>query len=158
MPLPRITLVGADGSEEATRAAALAGELAVAAGGRVVVLAVVVLPASLLDVVDRATVDASLTAAAAEMSAAAAAAATAQGAAVTVDERRTSGSVGSALVAAAEELGADLIVVGRRGSGRVGHAAFGSVSSRVAATARCPVIVVPAVRSAGTADDVGRAG
>lgn len=38
--------------------------------------------------------------------------------------------------------GADLLVVGSRGSGGLGRRGVGSVSSRVASEARCPVIII----------------
>ncbi len=53
------------------------------------------------------------------------------------------GSAVSTLLAEAEENDANLVVVGTRGLGAIRRALMGSVSTRVARDARCPVAVVP---------------
>lgn len=143
MPPPRTILVCVDGSDDAIRAADAAGELAAAVAGRVIVLAVVGLPKSLLDVVDHEAVEVALAGAVSDMTRAAVAAAATHGVEVTVEHRRASGSAGRAIVDAAAELRADLIVVGRHGSGQVARTILGSVSGRVVAGAQCPVLVIP---------------
>lgn len=49
----------------------------------------------------------------------------------------------STLVAVADETGADLIVVGRHGHRSFPEQVLGSTSAAVAATAACPVLVIP---------------
>jgi nucleotide-binding universal stress UspA family protein len=56
------------------------------------------------------------------------------------------GDPGREIVAAARTMSADLVVVGSRGRGGVRGLFLGSVSRRVAATAPCSVLVVPALR------------
>ena len=53
-----------------------------------------------------------------------------------------SGDPARRIAAVAESARADLIVVGARGTGAVGDALLGSVSSRLAADAPCPVLVI----------------
>lgn len=60
-----------------------------------------------------------------------------------VELRVELGTPAERILAAAEELGAELLVVGSRGRSAVRSALLGSVSSAVAARARCPVVVVP---------------
>jgi nucleotide-binding universal stress UspA family protein len=57
------------------------------------------------------------------------------------------GSPMNVLLALAEEEDADLIVVGSRGMGGYPELLLGSTSTQVAQHARCPVTVVPDVRS-----------
>jgi nucleotide-binding universal stress UspA family protein len=62
------------------------------------------------------------------------------------DETQTLLPVGAAepaLLGAAAAAGAAALVVGARGHGRVHRAVLGSVSGRVAASAPCPVVIVP---------------
>ncbi|HWJ63883.1 MAG TPA: universal stress protein [Acidimicrobiales bacterium] len=49
----------------------------------------------------------------------------------------------SALLGAASDVGADLIVVGRQGHRAFPEQVLGSTSAAVAASARCPVLVIP---------------
>ncbi len=53
------------------------------------------------------------------------------------------GDAATALLGAAAATGAAAVVVGARGHGRVHRAVLGSVSGRLAASAPCPVVVVP---------------
>jgi nucleotide-binding universal stress UspA family protein len=53
------------------------------------------------------------------------------------------GAAGPALLGGAAAAGAAALVVGARGRGRVHRAVLGSVSGRVAASAPCPVVIVP---------------
>ena len=53
------------------------------------------------------------------------------------------------LLSTADELDAALVVVGAQGRGRAGRVLLGSVSNRVAASAPCPVVVVPGTAKAG---------
>jgi nucleotide-binding universal stress UspA family protein len=59
----------------------------------------------------------------------------------------SSGEPADEIQKAAKRLGADLIVLGTRGLGGAGKLFFGSTSSRVLRTTRCPVLAVPASRS-----------
>ena len=59
------------------------------------------------------------------------------------DRRVLSGHPADAVVACARETDAAMVVVGSRGRGAIRSAVLGSVSDRVAAKARCPVLVVP---------------
>jgi nucleotide-binding universal stress UspA family protein len=59
----------------------------------------------------------------------------------------SSGEPADEIQKAAKRLGADLIVLGTRGLGGAGKLFFGSTTSRVLRTARCPVLAVPASRS-----------
>lgn len=53
------------------------------------------------------------------------------------------GNAATVLLAVAEEYQADLIVVGRRGHGSFPEQVLGSTSAAIAATAHCPVLVIP---------------
>ena len=140
---PNHVLVAADGSSDSAHAGRVAAELARLSGGRITVLSVVLIPPSFLDVVDRQVVDDVLEATATGMSAGALAAAKEAGVPATVAARRATLSIAGTIAEAADELHCDLIVAGSRGAGRVGRALLGSVSGRLAATATCPVLVVP---------------
>jgi nucleotide-binding universal stress UspA family protein len=53
------------------------------------------------------------------------------------------GNATTVLLSVAADYGADLIVVGRRGHGSFPEQVLGSTSAAVAATAHCPVLVIP---------------
>lgn len=61
---------------------------------------------------------------------------------VQTETRTATGAPGETIVRVAEELHSDLIVLGRRGLNPLTHLLVGSVSARVVALARCPVLVV----------------
>lgn len=63
---------------------------------------------------------------------------------VTITERVARGGGAQVLLAAADAADADLLVVGSRGRGKLASVVLGSVSRRVAAEGRCPVVIVPA--------------
>jgi nucleotide-binding universal stress UspA family protein len=60
-----------------------------------------------------------------------------------VELRAVIGSAADRVVELARELEAAFVVIGSRGRGEVRSAVLGSVSSRVASTAPCPVVIVP---------------
>jgi len=64
-----------------------------------------------------------------------------------LDVRAATGLPAEALLAAAED--ADMIVVGSRGAGGFRRLLLGSVSAQVTHHAHCPVVVIPAERTAG---------
>jgi nucleotide-binding universal stress UspA family protein len=64
---------------------------------------------------------------------------------VSVTSERLEGSVMWALAAAAAASAAEMVVVGTHKSGFIHGTVYGSTSLQLAATARCPVTVVPAV-------------
>ncbi len=137
---PRHVLVAVDGSRESMAAAALAAELVTGSGGRVTVLAVVVLPPSMLDAIDGPGVAAALAATAHDMTHEAVDVLRRAGIEAAVTQRRLGfGGIGREIAAAATEHRCDLVAVGH---GR----ALGSVALRVVSEARCPVAIVPAPR------------
>jgi nucleotide-binding universal stress UspA family protein len=76
-----------------------------------------------------------------------------------VDLRALEGARAEAIVEAADREGAELLVVGSRGHGGLRSTVLGSVSRKLVADARCPVVVVPsgedwAVED-GAPDDAG---
>ncbi len=60
-----------------------------------------------------------------------------------VELRAVIGSAADRIVEIARETGASFVVIGSRGRGDLTSAVLGSVSSRVASTAPCPVVIVP---------------
>ena len=60
-----------------------------------------------------------------------------------VEMRATIGSPADRIVAISRELEAAYVVIGSRGRGDLRSAVLGSVSSKVASTAPCPVVIVP---------------
>jgi nucleotide-binding universal stress UspA family protein len=66
-----------------------------------------------------------------------------------VETRVVFGEAADALTSVAVEEDAELLVVGSRGRGPLAGAILGSVSGRLAATALCPVVVVPSPDAAG---------
>jgi nucleotide-binding universal stress UspA family protein len=66
-----------------------------------------------------------------------------------VELRAVIGSAADRIVQIAGELEAAFVVIGSRGRGDLRSAVLGSVSSRVASTASCPVVVVPPGAVAG---------
>lgn len=138
---PRHVLVATDGSEASVQAARVAGQLLTASGGRATVLSVILLPPSILDLVDRDAVDEVAGLTAHELGAPAAAALREAGFEPALESRRTALGIANALAAAAGELDCDLIAVGATGASR---ALVGSVPGRLASVASCPVLVVPA--------------
>jgi nucleotide-binding universal stress UspA family protein len=65
--------------------------------------------------------------------------------------RALSGDPGPAIVEACEEVGADLLIAGSRGYGPAMRVMLGSVSTKLAHSAPCPVLVVPRARSVAEA-------
>ncbi|HET9142283.1 universal stress protein [Actinophytocola sp.] len=65
---------------------------------------------------------------------------------VHIRQLRVAGTPGRALIDAAD--GAAMLVVGSRGAGPIARALLGSVGTYCANHARCPVVIVPAPRSA----------
>ena len=135
---PHHVLVAVDGSRESVAAAALAAELAAGSGGNVTVLAVIVLPASTLDVFDGSSVAEALAATVRDMTDDAVEVCRRAGIEATVRHRRLGfGGIGREIAAAAADGGCDLIAVGHRRR-------LGSIALRVVTEAGCPVAVVPA--------------
>ena len=73
----------------------------------------------------------------------------------TIDTRVVVGRPASVIVDQAREHRADLVVVGSHGRGRIAAALLGSVSTEVAETSRCPVLVArtPTISRLVLADD-----
>jgi nucleotide-binding universal stress UspA family protein len=138
---PQHVLVATDGSEASIEAARVAGRLACASGGRATVLSVVLLPPSILDLVDRDAVEEVAALTSRELCAGAVDALRAAGVEPAFDSRRTALGIANAIADAARELGCDLIAVGATGASR---ALLGSVPARLASVGSCPVLVVPA--------------
>jgi nucleotide-binding universal stress UspA family protein len=138
---PNHVLVASDGSDASVEAARVAGRLLTASGGRATVLSVILLPPSVLDLVDRDAVEEVTALTARELCEGAAAALREAGVEPALESRRTALGIANALADAARELGCDLIAVGASGASR---ALLGSVPARLASVASCPVLVVPA--------------
>jgi nucleotide-binding universal stress UspA family protein len=143
--MPKIILVGVDGSESARKAATVAAELAASTGATLHVLTAVDPtrpsmpedPANLGDV-RRLTPGEEAEAIAAEV------AGTLKGVTPRIESSPIQGKPADALVDEAKRLGADLIVVGNRrvqGLGRL----LGSVATDVAHHAPCDVYIVKTV-------------
>ena len=64
--------------------------------------------------------------------------------------RATVGDAAERIVRICAEEAAELVVIGSRGRGGVASTVLGSVSSRVAATAPCPCLVVPPSATQGS--------
>jgi nucleotide-binding universal stress UspA family protein len=136
-------LIAVDGSTDSVAAATTAIDL-VQPHTTVLLLAVVAVPPSVLDLLDRDGVRDALDATAERMVAPARAALARAGITPEVLTRRIGiGSIAHEVVRIAEDRGCDLIVVGSHGAGAFTRAVLGSVSSNLAATAPCPVLVVP---------------
>jgi nucleotide-binding universal stress UspA family protein len=127
------TLVGYDGSEPARRAIAVAAELAKRSGNVDVGVVHVIGPRPEPGVDAEAEQEALLAEARKLVGEAGRSAST----------LRRRGDVAGELIEAAREIDADLLVLGSRGRGALSSALLGSVSAQVAATASCPVVVVP---------------
>jgi len=138
---PQHVLVATDGSEASVEAARVAGRLARVAGGRVTVLSVVLLPPSILDLVDRDAVQEVTALTARELCSGAVDALREVGVEAALETRRTALGIANAVADAARELGCDLIAVGATGASR---ALVGSVPGRLASVSQSPVLVVPA--------------
>ena len=136
---PHHALIAVDGTPEGVRAARFAARLLTASGGHATVLAVVVLPPSLLDAVYEDGVAEALVTTVRDMTAASSAACRAAGVEATVDHRRvTTASIGHEIADVAADRGCDLIVVGSHP-----RRTLGSVVGGVVTAAHCPVLVVP---------------
>lgn len=122
----RAILLGSDGSVSSGRATEAAAEIAVRCALPVTVVSVH--PA------ERAAAGANVEAALALLRAAGASAS-----GRSVEDRPDAG-----ILAVQREVGADLIVLGRRGLGGLERLLLGSTSERVAGSADCPVLIVPA--------------
>jgi len=128
--------VAYDGTPEAKAALARARELAEESHATLRILTVVAPPVALPGVVGYTPVNPP------EPDEVIAEGVAAAGTAVPVDGRRLDGPPAEALAEACED-GVDLLVAGSRGYGPMARLLLGSVSSRLVATAPCPVLIVP---------------
>lgn len=136
---PRHALIAVDGTPEGVRAARFASRLLARSGGRATVLAVVVLPPSVLDVVYEEGVAEALVTTVRDMTTAALAACRQAGVETAVHHRRvTTASIGHEIASVAADRGCDLIVVGSHP-----RRTLGSVLGGVVTAAQCPVLIVP---------------
>ena len=151
-------LVPHDFSGGAARAQALAGDLALACGGRVVLLHVTPLPPGMLpttlirpgdDGPGEITVEDYTTRAAAERLAHWARPVKARG--VEVECLALVGGIAETILAQAQELRADVIVMGTHGRRGLAHLLLGSIAEKVIRQADVPVVTV---RSAGDGDEL----
>jgi nucleotide-binding universal stress UspA family protein len=135
----RRIVVGVDGSRNSDRAASVAGDLAQLTGAEIIAVHSVGLlegrPASGEDRVDhrnalRQALETTWTE-------------TARRTGTRVRCELHDGDAISTLLRAAADAGADLIVVGRHGHRQFPEQVLGSTSAAVAATAHCPVLVIP---------------
>lgn len=138
MQLRRI-VVGVDGSRNSDRAASVAGDLAEVTGAAIVAVHAVGLLEGRPDAgEDRATRRAEIRR---RLETTWTETARRTGTRVRCELR--DGDAVSTLLACAAEAGADLIVIGRRGHRAFPDQVLGSSSAAIAATAHCPVLVVP---------------
>jgi nucleotide-binding universal stress UspA family protein len=141
--MPKIILVGVDGSDSARKAATVAAELAASTGATLHVLTAVD-PQRMGATDDQSSYGSdvrSLTPGEAAEAIAAEVAGSLTGVVPTIESSPIQGKPADALVEEAKRLGADLIVVGNRrvqGIGRV----LGSVATDVAHHAPCDVYIV----------------
>jgi nucleotide-binding universal stress UspA family protein len=141
-------LAALDGSEPASRAAAMAVDLAVKHGATLHLVNVVprlVLSESLKQVAAIEGVDNPLTLQVAGAAQSFLGSAQASAAGKGVDKIVTEVLIGdpaTQLLDYARDRGIDLIVLGRRGAGQIRGLLMGSVSSKVASLAECPVLTV----------------
>lgn len=138
MQIRRI-IVGVDGSRNSDRAASVAGDIAELSGAEIIAVHAVGLlegrpgPGE-VQVDHRAALRHLLETRWTE---------TARRTGVRVRCSLHDGDAISTLLSAADDAGADLIVVGRHGHRAFPDQVLGSTSAAVAATARCPVLVIP---------------
>lgn len=134
-------LVPIDGSENALRAALLAGSLARALGGKVTLLHVFDMPSSAtlgMTGLSEAEVERKSR----ELEEAMFARAEAELAGVHVERRRETGEPSEQIVRVADTAPFDHVVIGSRGLSLVKELLLGSVSERVARRVSCPVTLV----------------
>ncbi len=135
----RRIVVGVDGSRNSDRAASVAGDLAELAGAEIIsehaVGLIEGLPTGDEDRIDhRRTIRHALETDWTE---------TARRTGTRVRCELLDGNAISALLTTAADTGADLIVVGRHGHRQFPEQVLGSTSAAIAATATCPVLVIP---------------
>lgn len=149
--MPRLVIVGYDGSPDAKRAIDFAATRLDAGAARVVTVwepglaAAQAAPMLGAPVPPSPEVDRRLEATAREIADAGAARARAAGLPAEPETRLGTGvhQIAEALFEAAEQYDADLVVVGRRGMGLIRAAVLGSVSDAAVRDGRRPVLVVP---------------
>lgn len=141
-----------DGSEGASAALAVGGDLVVGADGHIVVLSVWRLVAAQLaaaetfgsaSLPDEADADRAAVEAATRTAEDGVARASARGFAATARVELAGDAVWRTILAVAMEIDAAVIVCGRHGRSRLGSALMGSVSREVLAHAGRPVLLVP---------------
>ena len=149
--MPKLVIVGYDGSPDAERAIDFAATRLAAEAARIVTVwetrlaAAETAPGLGASVLASDEEDRRLEAAAREIADAGAARARTAGLSAEAETRLGIGvgQTAEALFDVAEEHDADLVVVGRRGLGRIRSALLGSVSDAAVRDGRRPVLVVP---------------
>ena len=135
-------IAAVDGSEQSLLGLRHAGEMAVCFGGRVIMVHAYPHTTDLRDMVEYNALVARRKLAGQRVLDAAGKRMQEGAAAVEAEEELLEGPAAEAILAVAEARKADLIVMGTRGMGSLKGMVFGSVSTKVAHYAPCPVMLV----------------